>query len=192
MNEVREPANRNPYLAPKAPVMDSKIDGRGAQPAARSRSTAGDRILAFLLVVGGIAGIGISLYMATLLVRTQWIYGVIAGPLVVLFAWSVLTGFRLWRGQRRGLSWAAMLFAMQIPILSIPGFGYEYYTGFSLKIMGSHVDKPVSISVGATGNLQLFDPRATDTAYGLNLFALAATTYLLTRRRTIIKSGLGS
>ena len=46
MIEVREPAKRNPYLAPKAPVMDSKIDGRGAQPAARSRSTAGDRILA--------------------------------------------------------------------------------------------------------------------------------------------------
>jgi hypothetical protein len=158
----------------------------------RYRATSGDRFLAFLLVVGGTVGIGVSLYLAVLLIRLQWITGLIAAALVLLFAWSMLTGFRLWRGQRRGLTWAAILFAMQIPILSIPGFSYEYYTGFSLKIMGGHVEKPVSISIGATGDLNVFDPLVTNTAYGLNLLALAATTYLLTRRRTIIKSCAGS
>jgi hypothetical protein len=135
-----------------------------------------------MLVLGGVLGFAIIAYLAVLLVRTRWIYGLMAVALLLLFAWSALTGIRLWRGQRRGLRWAIILFAMQIPILSVPGLSYEYYTGVSLKIMGGHVDKTVSLSLGANGNVQLLDPR-TDLAYGLNLFALAATTYLLARRR---------
>lgn len=35
---------------------------------------------------------------------------------------------------------------MQMPILTVPGFSYEYDTAFSLKIVGGHVDKPGSLS----------------------------------------------
>jgi hypothetical protein len=78
---------------------------------------------------------------------------------------------------------------MQIPILTVPGFRYEYYTGLSVAVSGGHVDKPVSISLGCNGKLQAFDPRVTDSAYGVNLIALAATAYLVARRRgSIAKS----
>jgi hypothetical protein len=150
------------------------------------RPTETERGLAFLLMVGGALGIGVSLYMAALLLRTQLIASFIAWPLVLLFVWSILTGFHLWRGQSSGRRWATILFAMQIPILTVPGFSYEYYTGLSVKVIGGHVDKPVSFSLGSNGNLQVFDPRVTDFAYGLNLFGLAATAYLVTRRRNSI------
>ncbi|MDF2434935.1 MAG: hypothetical protein JWP44_4566, partial [Mucilaginibacter sp.] len=164
--------NQNPYSPPKAPVMDPTTAERRSQPVTESRPTEVERVLAVLLMLGGIFGIGVSLYMAALLFRRQWVYSLIAGPLVLLFAWSMLTGFRLWRGRISGRTWATILFAMQIPILTFPGFSYEYYTGFSVKIIGGHVDKPVSISVGSNGNLQVLDPRVTDSAYGLNLFGL--------------------
>ena len=151
-----------------------------------SRPVAGERALAFQLMLGGVLGIGVSLYMAALLFRTQWVHSLIAAPLVLLFAGSMLTGFRLWRGRDSGRRWAIILFAMQIPILTVPGFSYEYYTAFSIKIIGGHVDKPVSISFGSNGNLQVLDSRVTDSAYGLNLFGLAATAYLFSRRRNSI------
>ena len=178
--------SRNPYSPPKAPVIDQTSDERGPQPTMESRPTAGERVLAFMLLLGGVLGIGVSLYMVVLLFRTQWVHSLIAAPLVLLFAGSILTGFRLWRGRDSGRRWAIILFAMQIPILTVPGFSYEYYTAFSVKIIGGHVDKPVSVSVGSNGNLQVLDPRVTDSAYGLNLVGLAATAYLFARRRKSI------
>jgi hypothetical protein len=96
--------SRNPYSPPKAQVIDQTSDARGSQSMMESRPTAGERVLAFMLLLGGVLGIGVSLYMG-----------------VLLFAGSMLTGFRLWRGRDSGRRWAIILFAMQIPILTVPG-----------------------------------------------------------------------
>jgi len=81
--------------------------------------------------------------------RSSPIASLIALPLVLLFVWSMFTGFHLWRGHNSGRKWATILFAMQIPILTVPGFSYEYYTGLSVKVIGGHVDNPVSFSLGS-------------------------------------------
>lgn len=178
--------SRNPYSPPKAPVIDQASVEHGSQLMMEPRPTAGERVLAFLLLLGGVLGIGVSLYAVVLLFRTQWVHSLIAAPLVLLFAWSMFTGFRLWHGRDSGRRWAIILFAMQIPTFTVPGFSYEYYTAFSVKIVGGHVDKPVSVSLGSNGDLQVLDPRVTDSVYGLNLFGLAATAYLFARRRSSI------
>ena len=142
---------------------------------------AGERTLALLLMVGGVLGVGISMFTAGQFLRMHWIYGVLIAGALFVFVWSALTGYRLWRGEVRGWKWATILFALQIPILTVPGFSYEYYTGIALQIMGGHVDKTFTLSLGANANLYL-DTRIVDLRYGVNIFAIGATIFLLLRR----------
>ena len=174
--------DRDPYSPPTVPVADPTAD----ESVIERRPTQGERGLACLLLVGGALGIGLSLYMATLVLRSSLIASLIALPLVLLFVGSMFAGLHLWRGRTSGRKWATILFAMQIPILTVPGFSYEYYTGLSVKVIGGHVDRPVAFSLGSNGNLQVLDPRVTDSAFGVNLLGLAATAYLVARRRNSI------
>lgn len=141
-----------------------------------------DRVLALLLMVGGLLGVGLSVVTLARFLRMHWVYGVVFGAILVLFAWTALAGFRLWRGEPRGWKSATVLFAMQVPILTVPGLSYEYYTGLALRLVGGHVDKGLTLSLGSNGNFYL-DTRIHDWVYGINLVGLAATVYLLTRRR---------
>jgi len=136
------------------------------------------RALALLLLVGGVLGIVTAIMVGQRLLRAHWIYAIIIAAFIYLFAWSALTGFRLWRGDPRGWKWATILFAMQVPVLTVPGLSYEYYTGISTKIMGGHVGKHFDFSLGANAQFYL-DTRIVHLLYGVNLFALAATVYLL-------------
>jgi hypothetical protein len=141
----------------------------------------GLRILACLLMVGGALGIGITFFLAYQFLRTHWISLVFIAPLMALFAWSALTGFRLWRGERRGWKWATILFAMQIPVLTVPGLAYEYYTGLAIKLIGGKVDTSFALGLGANARFYL-DTRITDLVYGVNLFAVGAVIYLVMNR----------
>jgi hypothetical protein len=174
----------NPYRPPGAPVADAQSpeDAGKARTAGRKSASAGDRLLALMLMLGGVVGIGLSVFMGVKYLQVHWLYSILVAAFLLLFAWSALAGFRLWRGERRGWKWATILFAMQIPILTVPGLSYEYYTGMSFKVAGGHVDKPVTFALGSNANFYL-DTRITDLVYGVNLFALAATCYLITRRR---------
>jgi len=156
----------------------------------RDSVNVGDRFLATLLLLGGILGMGLSVYLGIRMLRIHWVYGVLVAAFLLVFVWSALTGLRLWRGERRGWKWATILFALQIPILTVPGLSYEYYTGISIQVMGGHVDKWLTFSLGANANFYL-DTRITAWAYGVNVFAIAATIYLLTRRRSYVAADAG-
>jgi hypothetical protein len=140
------------------------------------------KVLAFLLVVGGLLGIGISVYMGYTFVQQHWIYLVLVVGFAALFVWTVLTGIRLWQNDPRGWRWGKILFAAQIPVLTVPGFSYEYYSGIAIKILGGQVDDHFKMALGANANLYL-DTRITDLFYGINLFALFALIYLLAKSR---------
>ena len=142
-----------------------------------------DRALALLLMIGGLLGVGLSAVMSARFLRMHWaVYGVLFAALLLLFAWTALAGFRLWRGEPRGWKSATILFAMQVPILTVPVLSYEYYAGLALRLVGGHVDKALTLSLGSSGNFYL-DTRIHDWVYGVNLIGLVATVYLLTRRR---------
>ena len=104
------------------------------QPASKSA-----KALAALLILGGAVGIGIALLVGYQLAQANWAYAGLMALLLALFAWSALTGIRLWRGDPRGWRWAVILFAAQIPVLAIPGFAYEYFTGIAIKLVGGDV-----------------------------------------------------
>lgn len=139
------------------------------------------KALAVLLTLGGVAGIGVALLVGYQLAQTHWAYAGLMLLLVALFAWSALTGIRLWRGDPRGWRWAAILFAAQIPVLTMPGFAYEYFTGLAVKLIGGDVESSLSFGIGATANVFVGTP-APGFTYGVNLVAVAALALLLWRR----------
>jgi len=148
-----------------------------------------DRLLATCLMVGGVVGVVGVLFMGGNLIRQHWIYGVLLALFVWIFVWSALSGLRLWRGKAGGWKWATILFAAQIPVLTVPGMTYEYYTGLSYKVMGGHVTENIALALGSQAKLYL-DTRITDLAYGVNLFACAAAIYLFCRRNAYVRPSL--
>jgi hypothetical protein len=142
----------------------------------------GARVLAVVMIIGAVLGIGLSLLMAYRFVPVHWVYGVLVAAFLLLFAWSGVTGLRLWGGDARGWKWAVILFAMQIPVLTIPGLSYEYFTGIALKLMGGNTTQTFTFSLGANASFYL-DTAITDLVYGVNLFAVGAVIYLLWARR---------
>lgn len=143
----------------------------------------GVRFLALLLIAGGILGIGLGLYMGYTFVQQHWVYLLLVVGFVVLFSWTTLTGLRLWRNEERGWRWAKILYAAQIPVLTVPGFSYEYYTGIAIKLMGGQADNFLNLGLGASANLYL-DTRITGLIYGVNVFAVLALVYLVMKSRS--------
>jgi hypothetical protein len=84
-------------------------------------------------------------------------------------------GVRLWRGREGALTWARVLYALQIPILTINGAEYEYFTGFSTPLLHGHGGTNFTLSFGASMSLA-FNPNASSTSYvvGANLVAVVA------------------
>jgi hypothetical protein len=139
------------------------------------------RFLAVLLAVGGVIGIAIALFMGFTFVKQHWIYIVIVAAFAALFAYSTLVGYRLWKGDPVARKRALLLFASQVPVFTLPGVTYEWYTGLAFKIMGGQVEKTTVLSLGSSINLYL-DTRITDVAYGVNIVALLAVGCLLAAR----------
>jgi hypothetical protein len=139
------------------------------------------RALAALLIAGGVVGIGIALLVGFQLARANVAYAGLMLLLLALFAWSALTGIRLWRGDPRGFKWAVILFAAQIPVVTLPGFTYEYFTGIAIKLVGGDVESALSFGIGATANV-FVGTEAAGVAVGVNLAAIAALALLLWRR----------
>lgn len=142
----------------------------------------GSKFLALLLTLGGVLGMGLSVYLGYTFVQRHWVYVVLAVAFLSLFVWTTLTGIRLWRNDSRGWKWGKILFAAQIPVLTVPGFSYEYYSGIAIKVLGGRVDSNYSMELGANANLYL-DTRITDLVYGINLFAIGALIYLMAKSK---------
>ena len=150
--------------------METKAQDRGA------------KFLALLLAVGGVLGVAITVYMAYTFLQQHWVYIVLVAAFAALFVWTALTGVRLWRNEARGWKWAKILFAAQIPVLTVPGLSYEYYAGIAIKIIGGEVDSYFNVGLGANANFYL-GTSITGLVYGVNIFALLALLYLFVKSR---------
>lgn len=141
-------------------------------------------MLAVLLIIGGLLGVGIACWMGYQFIQIHWIYIVLVALFLAVFIWSAIAGVRLWRGEAQGWKWATILFAMQIPVLTVPGFSYEFYTGLALRLVGGDVQNVFSFSLGANANIYL-GTSITGLVYGINVLAVAALMYLILRRRSL-------
>ena len=55
------------------------------------------RFLAVMLVLGGVAGIAIAVWMSTTVIGQAPLLLLVMVPLAALFGWSAFTGVALWR-----------------------------------------------------------------------------------------------
>lgn len=166
--------NHNPYSPPQASSETQPL----VEPVGESPSSTGEKVLAVVLVVGGAAGVGLAIWMGVQFISAHWVNSLFVAAFLVLFLGSGIAGVLLWRGRANGRKWSTILFAMQIPVLTVRGMSYEIYTGLSIKAFGGDPGPSFAFNLGANANFSL-DPNIASTIYGVNIFALAAFIYLL-------------
>jgi uncharacterized membrane protein YiaA len=150
--------------------MSNEISAAASTPAAV-------RVLAVLLIAGGIVGIGLSLWITYVGLQNPG-YLILALVFGALFVFTTWQGIGLWKDRPEGYRWARILFAAQVPAFSLGGLTYGFYTllGFNLQI-GSAVPA-IDFNLGSAANA-MYTPDAGPAFVGVNLVALAAFLYLL-------------
>ena len=142
------------------------------------------RIVALLLILGGALGVGLTIWLDVNLLMSAQIRIVssataIAGVFILIFGWCVWTGVDLWRGRRQALKFAMILFAIQIPVIIVPGFSYRLYTGLMLQIavlQGGEFHG--GFQFGSAFNFYI-SPDVQGVSIGVNLGALFVLIYLI-------------
>ena len=145
------------------------------------------RFFAAMLGGGGFVGMALVVFMCVKLIQQSVLVAMLIAALGALFAWAGLTGVRLWQGTRYGRKWAVILFASQMPVLAIPGFKYQWFTGAPfgpvLSFGGSTTNVGATINLGANAEFFVGSGMA-EWAIGLNLFAAIAVVLLMRANRS--------
>lgn len=136
------------------------------------------RLFAAALIFGGAGGTAISILSACQLSSRNGMDFFSAVALVALYFFTVVIGIALWKNKYYGTIWAAILFALQVPVFSSPTFSYEWFTGVTIKFVVSKGAGGWSIELGGADNFHL-QSDALGMAYGGNVFAVAAVVCLL-------------
>jgi hypothetical protein len=144
-----------------------------------------DRFLALLLIIGGAAG----LVLAILLSRTSLPF-LFSFVFVVMFGLSAWVGAGLWRGRPRYHVWAALIFALQVPIVTCSAFSYRFFTAMTLGLTFENAaENKLNFEWELGSKLSFSVPSNTpDLIFGVNLIAVAAMAYLLFVPRKSVKS----
>ena len=95
----------------------------------------------------------------------------------LLYVSALVMGVGLWKRRQYGIVGAPILFALQVPILSGPGFSYSWFTGAAATYLTGTNTQRWAFEVGASDTLS-FASAGTEWAYGINIFALVAAACL--------------
>jgi hypothetical protein len=152
----------------------------------QARVSIGTKIVAVLMVFGGVSGVIRSAPLCVRLAQQPDFFQMTVAVLaIVLFAWGVRVAWGLWQGEAQFIRWAAILFALQVPIINYLGLAYEFTNGLGVRILvgGSGTGAPHSHYVNIGGNLGSwlnFDYSQLDSRWmvGINLVALIVAVYL--------------
>lgn len=141
-----------------------------------------NRLFSAALVAGGITGVAMAILWAVRLAQRHSPGALFFGLFCFTYAWAVFVGIRLWQGTAFGVRWATILFVSQIPIIALPNFRYEWFTGGYLGTtlrLSSHNTR-VSFGADLGANFQFFlSGISNEIVVGANLFALVALILLL-------------
>ncbi|MGP1667656.1 MAG: hypothetical protein ACTS5I_17505 [Rhodanobacter sp.] len=140
------------------------------------------RFFGAMLVGGGVVGVAMVMILSLKLFPQGLLLLVPLAGLTALFAWAAFTGIRLWQGTPYGRRWAPVLFASQIPVFSLQGIRYQWFTGAELsstvQLGTDGLPLGLSANMGANGQF-FFGNEAVELFIGLNLFAVVALVLLL-------------
>ena len=141
--------------------------------------TYGARVIAFLLIAGGILGMILAVQLFRYFFHQHQTYRTIVPTLsLVVFGWVGLKGIDLWLGKPSGFKWATILFALQIPTFSISRLSYEFSTGISARMLFGHSNRQFGANIGSSLNF-LISPEPQGWMFGINFVAVIVLVYLL-------------
>jgi hypothetical protein len=157
----------------------------------REKARYGTRIVASFLLVGGILGLVGSILGLYHSIQLRQVSAGISGVLsIVLFAWCIPTGLAVWRAKARGLKWAKLLFAIQVPVFTIERFSFEFSTFFSLRVMIGNTTHHIGGDIGSSSNLNLL-PQPLGFLFGINIVAVLVLLYLIRASRVSSRIATG-
>jgi uncharacterized membrane protein len=141
------------------------------------------KAVSLLLIIGGVVGIIVALITE---VRFLSIPGApffspsvaIVGVFNLIYGWGIWTGVDLWRGKNQALLWARILFAMQILAITVPGFTYEFHTGFIIQVLFRGAEIHFGFNLGSSFAFYI-SQSIEGFALGINVFAVGVFVYLL-------------
>jgi hypothetical protein len=173
--------NDNRYAPPSAEVSDQREAPAGAGPERKIR-----RFFAAMLMLGGLAGVALFVYMFVKFYAQGAATLLILSLLFALFVWAIYVGWRLWQGTPFGRRWGVVAFATQIPVIAVPGFQCQWFTGGQIapifSMQNGSINFNLSLNAGANGTFYLGSGDVA-IALGVNLFALAAVILLIRANR---------
>lgn len=143
----------------------------------------GTKVLSLLLIVGGAAGVLAGLWGdAQTLRQTGFRPSAnlsIVAVFILVFGWSVWVGAWLWRGKPQGYRWAKVLFAAQIPIITVPGFSFSLSTGLALNVILDLSPPILHFNFQLESAMRfLISGEIANALVGVNLAAILALAYL--------------
>lgn len=168
------------YLACRAEIEKRKADGRWQINRAEKEHQSllkirkWVRIFALVQAIGGILGIGNYLYMF----GPQIVSGQVPVINLVLFlialsmfAATAWVGWKYWRTEEDKNGLWSFLLGLQIPAFNIAGFGYEFYSGFTVPL--GLARERFGISANLASNVALlWKPQNTTFHLTVNLAAI--------------------
>ncbi len=92
------------------------------------------RFFAAALIVGGLGGTLISILTTYPLSLHNWIKLFSAAALAALYFFTAVIGVALWKNKNYAKTWAAILFALQVPIFSSPSLSYNGSRAWPLSV----------------------------------------------------------
>ncbi len=174
------------YLVCLAEIEKRKADGRWQinrterDPQSILKIHKWVRIFALVQVIGGVLGIGNYLFTY----GPQIISGQVAVInlfllmiILLMFAATVWAGWIYWKTEQDKNGLWRLLLGLQIPAFNIAGFGYEFYSGFTVPL--GLADERFGISVNLASNIALlWNPQNTNFHLTANLSAIVILALL--------------
>jgi hypothetical protein len=141
------------------------------------------KLIALLLIAGGLLGVGLGLGAYTEIIRQSALRSPLnvafSGLYIALFICCIWAGVGLWRGRPQGYKWAKVLFGAQIPTITVPGFTYAFQTlGVTIRLLLGQAGPRINLRLGSSISIYV-SPAIQDLVVGINVVAVFALIYLV-------------
>jgi hypothetical protein len=92
------------------------------------------KVLSYYQIVGGIIGLGLTIWLTTTIVSFHWLLLLLFLIAVLLYAFSIYCGFMLLKNIELGLKFSKINQLFQVIHFSILGYAFKYISGIHFSI----------------------------------------------------------
>ncbi|HEY6249258.1 MAG TPA: hypothetical protein VI685_04820 [Candidatus Angelobacter sp.] len=152
----------------------------------RNGGRTGLRLIAVVLIGSGVLLMGLFLWLLIEAAKLAALQVLLYSWVLAVPVWSIWTGFGLWKLEPWAYKSAIALFIAEMPVIAVPGFLYQFYTGMNLAVLSATTDVKLvfRFDVGAAFRLQ-FPPELQSFVVGLNVIPILMLIYMKKCQRLV-------